>query len=72
MFEAYNGKEALSIVASEDIHLILMDIMMPVMDGIEAMVEIRKNSNVPIILLTAKSEDTETPLGFCLMDLERL
>ena len=42
MFEAYNGKEALDIVLQEDIHLILMDIMMPVMDGIEAMAEIRK------------------------------
>ena len=63
MFEAYNGKEALDIVSKEDIHLILMDIMMPVMDGIEAMAEIRKKSNVPIILLTAKSEDTDKILG---------
>ena len=63
MFEAYNGKEALDIVSQEDIHLILMDIMMPVMDGIEAMAEIRKKSNVPIILLTAKSEDTDKILG---------
>ena len=63
MFEAYNGKEALDVVACEDIHLILMDIMMPVMDGIEAMSKIREKSNVPIILLTAKSEDTDKILG---------
>ena len=63
MFEAYNGKEALELVSREDIHLILMDIMMPQMDGIEAMTEIRKRSNVPIILLTAKSEDTDKILG---------
>ncbi len=46
-----------------DVHVVLMDIMMPVMDGIEAMVEIRKISNVPVILLTAKSEDTDKVLG---------
>ena len=51
---ARNGLEALDIVKHNDVHLVLMDIMMPVMDGIEAMVEIRKISNVPVILLTAK------------------
>ncbi len=60
---AYNGLEALDIVKHNDVHLVLMDIMMPVMDGIEAMVEIRKISNVPVILLTAKSEDTDKVLG---------
>ena len=63
LFEAYTGKEALEILQKEDIHLVLMDIMMPVMDGITATVEIRKTSNVPIILLTAKSEDTDKVLG---------
>lgn len=63
LFEAYNGQEALEIVASQEIHLILMDIMMPVMDGITAMAKIRETSNVPIILLTAKSEDTDKILG---------
>lgn len=62
-FEAGNGKEALEIVRKEEIHLVLMDIMMPVMDGIEAMTRIRESSNVPIILLTAKSEDTDKILG---------
>lgn len=63
VFEAYNGQEALAAIDENEIHLVLMDIMMPVMDGIQAMVEIRKKSNVPIILLTAKSEDTDKILG---------
>jgi DNA-binding response OmpR family regulator len=63
LFEAYNGKEALDIMEKEEIHLILMDIMMPELDGISAMVKIREKSNVPIILLTAKSEDTDKILG---------
>lgn len=63
VLEAYNGKEAVDIVANNEIHLVLMDIMMPEMDGIQAMVKIREISNVPVILLTAKSEDTDKVLG---------
>ena len=63
VLEAYNGKEAVSLTAGQEIHLVLMDIMMPVMDGITAMVKIREISNVPVILLTAKSEDTDKVLG---------
>ena len=63
VFEAYNGREALEVLKSQEIHLVLMDIMMPVMDGISAMVKIREVSNVPVILLTAKSEDTDKVLG---------
>ena len=63
VFEAYNGKEAVELVENEEIHLVLMDIMMPVMDGIQAMVKIREKSNVPVILLTAKGEDTDKVLG---------
>ena len=63
LFEAYNGKQALDIIAREEIHLVLMDIMMPEMDGISAMVRIREHSNVPIILITAKSEDSDKVLG---------
>ena len=63
VFEAYNGKEALKVLQEEDIHLVLMDVMMPEMDGITAMVKIREISNVPVILLTAKSEDTDKILG---------
>lgn len=60
---AYNGDEAIEKVKTEEIHLCLLDIMMPVMDGITAMVKIRENSNIPVILLTAKSEDTDKILG---------
>lgn len=63
IYEAYTGKEALKLMRRVDIHLILMDIMMPEMDGISAMVKIRENSNVPVILLTAKSEDNDKVLG---------
>lgn len=63
LFEAFTGRQALDIIAREDIHLILMDIMMPEMDGIAAMVKIREVSNVPVILLTAKSEDADKVLG---------
>ena len=56
----YNGQEALDALRTdEDIHLVLLDLMMPVMDGYACMREIRKISNVPVILLTAKSEDTD-------------
>ena len=63
VFEASNGKEAVEVVESREIHLVLMDIMMPIMDGIQAMVKIREKSNVPVILLTAKGEDTDKVLG---------
>ena len=60
---AYSGREAVAAAKEGNIQLILMDIMMPEMDGIEAMTEIRKFSNVPVILLTAKSEDSDKILG---------
>jgi len=63
LYEAHTGKEALDAIARYDIQLILMDIMMPEMDGISAMVKIRETSNVPVILLTAKGEDTDKILG---------
>lgn len=63
VIEAYNGKEALEKLAENEVHLVLLDIMMPEMDGISTMVEIRRVSNVPVILLTAKSEDTDKVLG---------
>lgn len=58
-----NGQEALDALAREEIGLVLLDIMMPVMDGITVLSRIRKTSNVPVILLTAKSEDTDKVLG---------
>ena len=62
-FEVYDGKEAVDIVAREHIDIVLMDIMMPGMDGIKAMSLIRETTNIPIILLTAKSEDSDIILG---------
>ena len=63
VFEAYSGKEAIDIVNNNNIHLILMDIMMPQMDGISATAKLREYTNIPIILLTAKSEDSDKVLG---------
>ena len=60
---AANGKEALALLAENTVHLVLLDIMMPEMDGISALSRIRELSNVPVILLTAKSEDTDKVLG---------
>ena len=63
LFEAYTGKEALDIIRRQEIHLVLMDIMMPEMDGMQALLKIREESNVPVIFLTAKSEDSDKILG---------
>ena len=63
IFEAENGEEALKIVSSEEIHLILMDIMMPKMDGVSATAKLRESFNAPVIFLSAKSEDNDKILG---------
>lgn len=63
IFKAYNGADALKILIEEEIHLVLLDIMMPHMDGIAALTKLREFSNVPVILLTAKSEDIDKVLG---------
>ena len=63
LLEAYNGAEAVEAVHRETVHLVLLDIMMPQMDGITAMAKIRESFNMPIILLTAKSEDQVKILG---------
>lgn len=63
VFKAYDGEEALAVFEREEIHLVLMDIMMPRLDGIQATLKIREKSNVPIIFLSAKSEDTDKILG---------
>ncbi len=60
---AHTGGQALALLEKEEIHLILLDIMMPEMDGISALTALRQYSNVPVILLTAKSEDTDKVLG---------
>lgn len=63
LYEAFTGAQALEIVSREPIHLVLLDIMMPEMDGITATAKIREFSNIPIILLTAKSETEDKVLG---------
>lgn len=63
VLKAYNGEEALEIFKKEEIHLVLMDVMMPKLDGIGAIMRIRENSNVPIIILSAKSEDMDKIWG---------
>lgn len=60
---AYNGKEALDVLSKTEVHCVIMDIMMPVMDGIAATIKLREKSNVPVIFLSAKSEDTDKIAG---------
>lgn len=61
--KAYNGLEALDIVMTENVHLIILDIMMPGLDGIKTLLKVRESKNLPIILLSAKSEDADKILG---------
>lgn len=63
LYEAYNGAEALEVIENNDIHLVLMDIMMPEMDGMQALIRLREKKNIPVIFLTAKSEDADMILG---------
>ncbi len=63
IFKAYDGEQALEMLQREEIHLIVMDIMMPRLDGIRATLKIREYSSVPIVILSAKSEDTDKILG---------
>ncbi|WP_303857407.1 response regulator transcription factor [Aminicella lysinilytica] len=63
VFKAYDGVQALDIVDNQKIHLIIMDIMMPKMDGVQATMKIREEKNIPIIMLSAKSEDYDKITG---------
>ena len=63
ILKAYDGLQAIEIMKKEDVHLILLDIMMPNLDGIRATRKIRETSSVPIIMLSAKSEDVDKILG---------
>ncbi len=60
---AYNGREALELIKKKEIHLIILDIMMPELDGIHALLKLREKSSIPVILLSAKSEDVDKILG---------
>jgi DNA-binding response OmpR family regulator len=63
IFKAYDGLEALNVVEKEELHLIIMDVMMPKMDGLRATMKIREENNIPIIILSAKSEDYDKITG---------
>ena len=63
IYKAYDGEQAIEVLKKEDIHLLIIDIMMPKLDGIHATLKIREYSNIPIIILSAKSEDADKILG---------
>ena len=63
IYKAYDGEQAIDILKKEEIHLCIMDVMMPKLDGIRATLKIREYSSIPIIMLSAKSEDTDKILG---------
>ena len=63
IFKAYDGEQAIEVLKKEDIHLLIMDIMMPRLDGIRATLKIREESSIPIIILSAKTEDSDKILG---------
>ncbi|MBQ6708953.1 MAG: response regulator transcription factor [Clostridia bacterium] len=63
VFKAYDGIEALDILTEKDVHLMILDIMMPKLDGIRTLMKLRESKNVPVILLSAKSEDADKILG---------
>ena len=63
VFKAFDGAEALDVVRSQPLHLIIMDVMMPKLDGIQATMKIREEKNIPIIMLSAKSEDYDKITG---------
>ncbi|MDR0838510.1 MAG: response regulator transcription factor [Oscillospiraceae bacterium] len=66
VLKAYDGIQAVECIAEKEIHLVIMDIMMPRMDGVRAMMKIREERNIPVILLSAKSEDTDKIAGLSL------
>ena len=63
VIKAYDGVQALNLMKQNDVHLIIMDVMMPKLDGIRATLRIREESNIPIIILSAKTEDADKILG---------
>ena len=63
VFKAFNGIEALEVIEENEIHLIIMDVMMPKMDGLRAVMKIREDKNIPVIMLSAKTEDTDKIMG---------
>lgn len=63
VYKAYDGLEALDWLNNVDVHLLILDIMMPMLDGIKTLMKLRESRNIPVILLSAKSEDNDKILG---------
>lgn len=63
VFKAYDGIDALEILSENEVHLMILDIMMPKLDGIKTLIKLRESRNIPVILLSAKSEDADKILG---------
>lgn len=63
VIKAYNGLEALNVLEKQEIHLVLLDVMMPKLDGLSTILRIRQEKNVPVIILSAKTEDTDKIAG---------
>ena len=68
VYKAYDGEQALKVLKEKEIHLLIIDVMMPKLDGIHATLKIREYSSIPIIILSAKSEDTDKILGLNIGD----
>ena len=64
VFKAYDGLEALEVLAENPIHLMILDVMMPRLNGIKTLMQLRQSRNIPVILLSAKSEDGDKILGW--------
>ena len=63
VLKAYDGEQALDMLKKNEVHLLIIDVMMPKLDGIRATLKIREESSIPIIILSAKSEDSDKILG---------
>lgn len=63
VLKAYDGSQALAVLEGNEVHLVIMDIMMPIMDGVRATMRLRESGNIPVIMLSAKSEDSDKILG---------
>jgi len=66
IFKAFDGREAVEVIQNNDVQLVILDVMMPRMDGISAMLKIREQKNIPVIILSAKTEDTDKITGLTL------
>ena len=71
ILKAYDGTEALEMLEREEVHLLLLDVMMPKLDGIRATLKIREKNSIPIIILSAKSEDADKILGLNVSRISR-